>query len=52
MQNINKKLRINLGLVKPPLFTLIVRLNVRYYYCGRDRGIVSVRFLLGINFAS
>ena len=48
MQNINKLRRINLGLVKRALFTIQVRLNVRYLHCGKGKGIVSVRFPLRI----
>ena len=34
MQNINKKRQIDLGLVEQTLFTLQVRLKVRYLQCG------------------
>ena len=38
MQNINKKGRIDLGLVQQALFTLQVRLKVRYLHCGNGWG--------------
>ena len=38
MQNINKKRQIDLGLVERALFTLQVRLKVRYLHCGKGQG--------------
>ena len=35
MHNINNKRRIDLGLVERALFTLQVRLKVRYLHCGK-----------------
>ena len=38
MQNINKKRQTDLGLVERALFTLQVRLKVRYLHCGKGQG--------------